>query len=111
MRLDNKTTRERAEKRVEELKGYYRHILIFVVVNGILLLLKTGVLTALLPEAFPKESYYYDWINTNVLLWVLILLFHTLFVFRNKISFFKKWEERQIQKYMDEDREKVDKYK
>ena len=27
-----------------------------------------------------------------------------------KFAFFKKWEERQIQKYMDEDRSKMDKY-
>jgi len=105
------TARETAEKRVKELKGYYSHIAIFVIVNGILYLLKTGVLTSLLPEAFPKESYYYDWINSNILIWGLILVVHTLILFRHKFTFFKKWEERQIQKYMDEDRNKVDKYK
>lgn len=104
------TARESAKKRIKELKGYYSHITIFVVVNGILLLLKTGVLTSLLPEAFPKESYYYDWINANILIWGLILVVHTLILFRHKFTFFKKWEERQIQKYMDEDSGKIDKY-
>ena len=40
MTMDKNNAREAAEKRVEELKGYYRHILIFVVVNGLLYLLK-----------------------------------------------------------------------
>jgi hypothetical protein len=111
MTMDKNNAREAAEKRVEELKGYYRHILIFVVVNGLLYLLQTGVLNSLLPEAFPKESYYYEWITTNILIWALILAVHTLIIFRHKFAFFKKWEERQIQKYMDEDRSKMDKYK
>jgi 2TM domain len=103
MMNDKNIARETAKKRVQELKGYYRHIFIFVIVNGILYLLKTGVLTSLLPEAFPKESYYYDWINANVIIWALILVVHTLILFRDKFTFVKKWEQRQIQKYMDED--------
>ncbi len=106
---NKQTAREAAKKRVQELKGYYSHITIFVIVNGILYLLKTGMLTSLLPEAFPKESYYYDWINSNILIWTLILIVHTLIVFRDKFTFFKKWEERQIKKYMEEDEGKVDK--
>lgn len=109
--VDKHTVRENAEKRVKELKGYYRHIFIFIVVNGFLYLLKTGVLNSLLPETFPKESYYYDWINTNILIWAVILVVHTLILQRHKLTFFKKWEARQIQKYMEEDRGKVDKYK
>lgn len=100
---NKQTAREAAKKRVQELKGYYSHITIFVIVNVILYLLKTGMLTSLLPEAFPKESYYYDWINSNILIWTLILIVHTLIVFRDKFTFVKKWEQRQIQKYMDED--------
>ncbi|WP_127141545.1 2TM domain-containing protein [Flagellimonas marinaquae] len=108
---DRNFAREAAEKRVKELKGYYSHIAIFVIVNGMLLLLKLGVLTSFLPEAFPKESYYYDWINGNILIWGVILLVHTLLILRHKLSFFKNWEKRQIQKYMDEGKDHVDKYK
>ena len=52
-----------------------------------------------------------DWINANILIWGAILLVHTIIVLRHKFSFFKKWEERQIQKFIDEDRGHVDKYK
>jgi len=109
MMTNKQTAREAAKKRVQELKGYYSHITIFVIVNGILYLLKTGMLTSLLPEAFPKESYYYDWINSNILIWTLILIVHTLIVFLDKFTSVKKWEERQIKKYMEEDEGKVDK--
>ena len=109
--MDKNIAKQAAEKRVKELKGYYRHIVVFIVVNGLLYLLQTGILTSLLPDAFPKESYYYEWITTNILIWALILVVHTLILFRHKVTFFKKWEERQIQKYMDEDRSHIDKYK
>ncbi|MAO18561.1 2TM domain-containing protein [Flagellimonas marinaquae] len=111
MMVNKDTARENAKKRVKELKGYYRHIFIFIVVNGFLYLLKTGVLNSLLPETFPKESYYYDWINANILIWAVLLVVHTLILQRHKFTFFKRWEERQIQKYIEEDRNKVDKYK
>ena len=102
---------ERASKRVKELKGFYRHIMVFLVVNGFFYLMKSGVLTPFMPEGFPTEHYYYDWINANVLIWGFILAVHAVITFRSKLPFIKKWEERQIQKYMEEDRGSMDKYK
>lgn len=102
---------ERAKKRVRELKGYYRHIFIFLLVNGVLLVVRMGVLNGMMPDGFPNEPFFYDWIIGNIAIWGLILLVHTLLVFRHKLTFFKKWEERQIQKYMEEERDQVDKFK
>ncbi|MCR9229035.1 MAG: 2TM domain-containing protein [Flavobacteriaceae bacterium] len=104
MMTNKHIARENAKRRVKELKGYYSHIVVFIIINGILYLLKTGVLNSLLPETFPKESHYYDWINGNILIWTVILAVHTLIILRHKFTFFKRWEVRQIQKYMDEDR-------
>jgi len=97
------TKREQAKKRVEEIKGLLGHVKIFMVVNGLLFVLKKGWLLPLLPEWFPEESYYFDWVTANIIVWALILMVHTLYVFRHKFTFLRKWEERQIQKYMDED--------
>jgi len=102
---------ERAAKRVKELKGFYRHLKIFVIVNGVLFLLKSGILHSTLPDGFPTEPYYYDWINANLLIWGVILLVHALYTFRYKLTFLKKWEERQIQKYMEEDQSETNDYK
>jgi hypothetical protein len=107
----NQTSLEKANKRIKELKGFYRHILIFIVVNGFLSLLQSGVLHPFMPEGFPTEPYYFDWVNANIATWALILLVHAIIVYRWKFPFFKKWEERQIQKYMEEDRKEMDRFK
>ncbi|SNZ00516.1 2TM domain-containing protein [Flagellimonas pacifica] len=102
---------EKAKKRVKELKGFYNHLKIFIIVNGVLYLLKSGWLTSFMPKGFPTESYYFDWIHSNLILWGLIVAVHALILFRHKFPFLKKWEERQIQKYMDQDSEESGKYK
>ncbi len=101
----------RATKRVKELKGFYNHIKIFFIVNGALLLIKSGWLHSWLPEGFPTEAHYFDWININILIWLLILVVHFILLHRNKWAFTKKWEEKQLQKYMEQDREEHEKYK
>ncbi|MGD1946706.1 MAG: 2TM domain-containing protein [Croceivirga sp.] len=105
------TKRELAKKRVEEIKGFFRHLKVFIVINGSLYLLKLGWLNALLPNGFPIEPYYYDWIWMNILIWGLILAIHGLTLYRHRFTFLKKWEERQIKKYMEEEQSEAKKYK
>lgn len=102
---------KQATKRVKELKGFYNHLKIFIVVNGLLYLIKSGLLTPLMPEGFPAETYYFDWIHGNFIIWGLIIVVHALILFRHKLPFLKKWEERQIQKFMEQDQEERGKYK
>lgn len=102
--------RKRAEKRVRDLKGYYRHIRVFIIINSLLYLLKTGILHRFLPDGFPTETFYFDWVNANIFIWLVILGVHTLYIFRGRLPFLKKWEERQIQKYLDEDDHDTKKY-
>ncbi|NDV43879.1 2TM domain-containing protein [Flagellimonas sediminis] len=102
---------ERASKRVKEYMGFYRHVKIFIVINGLLYLLKTGTLNRLMPEWFPTEPYYFDWVTSNIFIWGLILAVHALYTFRHKIPLLKNWEERQIQKYLEKEEEGVDEFK
>ncbi|WP_422861476.1 2TM domain-containing protein [Flagellimonas sp. W118] len=102
---------ERAKKRVKELKGFYNHLKIFVIINGIFYLFKSGWLHPFMPEWFPKETYYFDWIHSNFAIWGLIIVIHALILNRNKVPFLKNWEERQIRKYMDEEEEEQKKYR
>jgi hypothetical protein len=102
---------QRAAKRVKELKGFYRHVRIFVVVNLFLFILKSKLLHFYLPVDFPTEDYFYDWIYGNLLVWLVILAIHGLFLFRNKITIFKKWEKRQIEKYIEKDKQEEQKYR
>ncbi|WP_420602198.1 2TM domain-containing protein [Flagellimonas sp.] len=102
---------EKAKKRVKELKGFYNHLKIFLVVNGLFYLVKSGLLTPLMPQWFPKEAYYYDWINGNFIIWGLMVVLHALIVHRHKFPFLRKWEERQIKKIMEQEQEERGKYK
>lgn len=102
---------ERAQKRVKELKGFYNHLKIFVLINGFFYLLKAGVFDWVAPEGFVVESYYFDWVHANVLVWLVILLVHFLILNRNRMPFLKKWEERQIKKYMAEEKNQNNKFK
>lgn len=102
---------ERAAKRVKELKGFYDHIKIFILINGLLYLLKSGLLHSMLPEGFPTDPRFFDWIDANLFIWFLILAVHAMYTFRGKLKFLRNWEERQIQKYMEEEEEEINKFK
>lgn len=102
---------ERATKRVKELKGFYNHLKIFIIINGLFYLIKSGWLTPIMPKGFPTEAYYYDWINANFAIWGFILVVHGLILYRHKLPFLKNWEERQIKKIMEQDQEEIEKYK
>lgn len=99
MNSDN-SSYEKAKKRVKELKDFYRHVKVFIIVNGLLYLLKSEILLPYIPEEFWLKPYFFNWVGINVLIWGVILAIHALYLFGNKFPFLKKWEERQIQKYM-----------
>lgn len=107
---NSRTKFELAQARVKEIKGFFRHLKIFILVNGTLYLFKSGVLRSLLPDWFPEESYYFDWVDLNVLIWLAILLVHAITLYRHKFAFLKRWEDRQIKKYLDKDKEDHKKY-
>lgn len=108
--MKNPSKFERATKRVKELKGFYNHLKIFFIVNGTLLLIKSGWLHRWLPDSFPVETYYFDWINVNILIWLFILLVHFILLQRNKWAFTKNWEQKQLQKFMEKEREEEKPY-
>ncbi len=104
----------RAQKRVRNLKKFYNHLKAYIIVNLILLFLKYRTLDFFADKAVVHDQNFLYWFEWNVLgtpiLWGIGLLFHALYVFRLKSkplsdlkpNFLKDWEERQIQKYMEE---------
>ncbi len=107
----SETKYERATKRVKALKGFYNHLKIFLIGNGVLLLIQSGWLHTWLPDGFPTEDYYFDWVGPNLLIWFLILLVHFILLHRNKWAFTKKWEERQIRRLMEKESKETKPYK
>lgn len=104
--------RQRAQKRVEELKGFYQHLTAYILVNSFLLLFSKDITFIVLSKEVLGNPEFLNWINWNVwgtpIIWGLALLIHAASVFLK--SPFKNWEERQIRKIMEEDRKGLNKF-
>ena len=90
--------RERAKKRVDELKGFYIHAAVYAVINGFVLV------NILVQADYNSESFWEVGHFFAPFFWGIGLLFHGLNVFNINPLYGKDWEERQIKKYMEKDR-------
>ena len=98
---------ERAKKRVAEIKGFYTHLTVYIVVNILLLLLASGIFRDNFAGIrIPGWTHF-----TTPFFWGIGVLFHGLFVFQFKSGFFKRWEERKIREFMEKDEDELNKYK
>ncbi len=95
---------ERAKKRAKALRGFYRHIRVFVIINGMLYLIKGGFFNWTLPKDVTLASYYFDWIDIHLIIWIAILLIHAGIVFVWQKRFLNNWEERKIKEFMEKDK-------
>jgi 2TM domain-containing protein len=84
---------KRAKKRVEEVKGFYRNLIVYIVINIFLVIINL---------IFSPE---FLWVLFIIVFWGIGLIFHFLevFAFKNKI-FGKKWEEKKIKEYMENEK-------
>lgn len=95
---------ERAKKRVEEIKGFYIHLAIFLVVNFFVIFFNGRILFISISKEALGNPEFLNWIDWNTygtsILWAIALGFHALSVFTRNPFLGKNWEERQIEKYM-----------
>lgn len=95
---------ERAEIKVASIRGFYNHAMVFVIINLMLYLLRHKLTFILLNISALGNPEFLEWIDWNVFgttfVWGVILAIHGMIVFSDISFFIKKWEERQIQKYM-----------
>lgn len=97
--------RAAAKKRVAELKGFYVHLSIYIVINFLLLLKALGVFeNGPINLHMPSWSYF-----TTPFFWGLWVLGHGLYVFN--IKMFTKWEERKIQEYLEKEEREYNNFK
>lgn len=104
---------ERAQKRVKDIKGFYGHLAVYVLVVSIVLLTRGRFMS--IQNTIFQDSDYLNWIDWNVfgtpIIWGLFLLAHASRVFGKNPFLGRNWEERQIQKYIEADKELPEKYK
>jgi len=86
---------KQAKKRVEDLKGFYAHLTVYLVVNAGLFLINF---------ATNRDSW---WIYWPLLGWGIALVIHAVVLFAIEGPFGERWEARKIQELMDRDRRTI----
>ena len=106
---------EEALKHVKRIKGFYKHIITYIIFNIILFIIKWRAVDYVLNNTAYAEKGLIDWMYVDIfstpVIWGIILLIHGLYVYRYKFTFFKKWEYRKIKEYMDQEEKDVTKNK
>jgi uncharacterized membrane protein len=88
--MDEQARYEEAKKRVEEIKGFYLHLVSYIVVN--LVLLAINLLTS-------PEHLWFFWPLAG---WGIGLVLHAFTVFSGLWG--KSWEERKIKEIMEKNK-------
>jgi hypothetical protein len=95
-----------ARKRIDRIKDYYAHLVLFVLGSAMILVLK-GSMVRWVEAKGIKDPEVLQWVEWNIIfipvLWAMVLLVAGFFVFRGKRNFLKRWEDRQIRKFMKEE--------
>lgn len=90
LKMDEQTRYQEAKKRVEELKGFYYHLVCYLLINAMLIVI--NLLTS--PE--------YLWFIWPLIGWGIGLIIHAVSVFSGLLG--KSWEERKIREIMEKDK-------
>lgn len=91
--MDEQARYEKARKRVEEIRGFYTHLLIYILVNVGLFIL--NLVTS-------RGDFWFYW---PLFGWGIGILAHALSVFGPRRLWGSDWEERKIKELMDKDRD------
>lgn len=88
--MDEQTKYQEAKQRVEEIKGFYIHLVTYVLVNAVLVII----------NLFTSPEYL--WFIWPIIGWGVGLVIHAFSVFSNLWG--KSWEERKIKEIMEKDK-------
>ncbi len=99
--IDERQAYKEAKKRLNEEKGFYIHLTIYIVMN---------ITITIFQYTLDGHKDWVFWMTIfRPLLWGIGLLSHGLWTFRRNIKWFKntiyskQWEERKIKELMDKD--------
>ena len=92
--MDEEESYKRAKKRVGELRGFYEHLIAYVVVNIMLVII--NLVTS------PDTLWFY-WVTV---FWGIGVIWHAISVFGKRGKLGKNWEEKKIKELMEKDKRK-----
>ncbi len=84
----------KAKKKVDEIKGFYIHLTVYLVVNAILII----------PILKYSNGNISIWSFSTAFFWGIGLLYHAFSVFGKNAFFSEDWEERKIKELMEKDK-------
>ncbi len=100
--MENRYTEEqkylRAKKKVKSIKGFYVHLMVYILVNGFILL----------SEALSEGGWriFWEWQSySTMIFWGIGLAFHAFGVFGMDFILGKSWEDRKINEFMNKDKQ------
>lgn len=98
---------KRAEKRVKRIKGFYKHLTIYLIVNAIIVIEGLWGINFIEMNTADIDPAFVEWLIWNVfsvpILWGIGLLIHGIRVFSPEMRFVKQWEEAQIRRMMEKE--------
>ncbi|MFS4467982.1 2TM domain-containing protein [Maribacter sp. 2210JD10-5] len=109
----------KAKKKVDSMKKFYHHLRVYIIINALLLVVKLNLYNWFRDDyqwiQNPEFGYWFNWniIGTPVL-WGIGLLIHGICVFKFGVTswkelkpeFMKKWEKRQLDKFLQDENKK-----
>ncbi|MGB3144015.1 MAG: 2TM domain-containing protein [Maribacter sp.] len=105
---------ERAKRRVADIKKFYKHLSLFLIVNLLLLLIELNLSNWYVNSAKLDKGTRL-WLEWNVisfpLIWFIVLAVHGLYIFKFKYSnrtpfkpiFFKEWEQKELARILEKE--------
>lgn len=90
----------RAKKKVETLKGFYGHLLVYLIINAGIILVAANVFNQRPIDLSGWGKYL------TALFWGIGLFWHAVYVFfvlKMDNNFLKRWEEKKIKQFLEED--------
>jgi len=87
-----------AYKRVKRIKGFYVHLLVYIIVNAFIIISSSN-------KSLIGDQIFWRWETfSTALFWGIGLLAHGLSVFGRNIFFGSNWEEKKIQELMEKEK-------
>ncbi|HNP32775.1 MAG TPA: 2TM domain-containing protein [Flavobacterium sp.] len=89
---------QQALKRVKRIKGFYTHLMVYIVINA-------GLLIAAYVNKNHEENFWRWQTFNTVIFWGIGLVAHGMSVFLPTAIMGKDWEERKIKELMDKEKQ------
>jgi hypothetical protein len=89
-----------AKAKVERIKMFYIHLLGYIVASGFILYNSLTI-----EEGHKFEDSVLAINVSSLVIWGIVIIVHGWSAFKGRILFSKKWEERKVKEYMNNDKQ------